>query len=387
MVFTIYYQSGIIWEMPRRQNQITPLSPEDYIQCALNLDAIIMLQATTPDVVELNCALVDDDILYDAIRISTCSYWMFKLDVLEQFSKNFRQRLYNCLPALPRVFRLYFNYQMDSATTQLKDEYDNFLTNHGTKVFDLLNNPFKMLGNNIKEQDLEVLQGKTTLREMIVGRIQKFIDTKNKDEIDFSYSLFLPEMLNPKFFQILSEAEQVVIVGNLSKYFSFLEQFVKKHVGVLRGTIAKRQELFPPKFLLKHIFGSDTYSGRLKMLAWRQMYKELDKIYSKSKISVAAKLIDDIDAVTCEIDSLMKKVKNAGYTGDQVDKWLADAEGVFESFELDCTLHNLNSADFLIPIVSHHLYYKMANGMMDFQDEDTRNMMFKTLAKTMTPNI
>ena len=373
--------------MPRRQNQITPLSPEDYIQCALNLDAIIMMQSTTPDVVELNCALVDDDILYDAIRISTCSYWMFKLDVLEQFSKNFRQRLYNCLPALPRVFRLYFNYQMDSVTTQLKDEYDNFLTNHGMKVFDLLNNPFKMLGNNIKEQDLEVLQGKTTLREMIVGRIQKFIDTKNKEEIDFSYSLFLPEMLNPKFFQILSEAEQVVIVGNLSKYFGFLEQFVKKHVGVLRSTIAKRQELFPPKFLLKHIFGSDTYSGRLKMLTWRQMYNELDKIYSKSKISVAAKLIDDIDAVTSEIDSLMKKVKNAGYTGDQVDKWLADAEGVFESFELDCTLHNLNSADFLIPIVSHHLYYKMANGMMDFQDEDTRNMMFKTIAKTMTPNI
>lgn len=376
-----------MWEMPRRQNQITTLSPGDYIQCPLNLDAIIMMQSTTPDVVELNCALVDDDILYDSIRISTCSYWMFKLDVLEQFSKNFRQRLYNCLPALPRVFRLYFNYQMDSVTTQLKDEYDNFLTNHGMKVFDLLNNPFKMLGNNIKEQDLEVLQGKRTLREMIVGRIQKFIDTKNKDEIDFSYSLFLPEMLNPKFFQILSEAEQVVIVLNLSKYFGFLEQFVKKHVGVLRGTIAKRQELFPPKFLLKHIFGSDTYSGRLKMLAWRQMYKELDKIYSKSKISVAAKLIDDIDAVTSEIDSLMKKVKNAGYTGDQVDKWLSDADGVFESFELDCTLHNLNSVDFLIPIVSHHLYYKMANGMMDFQDEDTRNMMFKTLAKTMTPNI
>ena len=373
--------------MPRRQNQITPLSPGDYIQCPLNLDAIIMMQSTTPDVVELNCALVDDDILYDAIRLSTCAYWMFKLDVLEQFSKNFRQRLYNCLPALPRVFRLYFNYQMDSATTQLKDEYDNFLTNHGMKVFDLLNNPFKMLGNNIKEQDLEVLQGKRTLREMIVGRIQKFIDTKNKDEIDFSYSLFLPEMLNPKFFQILSEAEQVVIVLNLSKYFGFLEQFVKKHVGVLRGTISKQQELFPPKFLLKHIFGSDTYSGRLKMLAWRQMYNELDKIYSKSKISVAAKLIDDIDAVTSEIDSLMKKVKNAGYTCDQVDKWLADAEGVFESFELDCTLHNLNSVDFLIPIVSHHLYYKMANGMMDFQDEDTRNTMFKTIAKTMTPNI
>lgn len=376
-----------MWEMPRRQNQITQLSPGDYIQCPLNLDAIIMLQPTTPDVVELNCALVDDDILYDAIRLSTCAYWMFKLDVLEQFSKNFRQRLYNCLPALPRVFRLYFNYQMDSVTTQLKDEYDNFLMNHDMKGFDLLNNPFKMLSNNIKEQDLEVLQGKTTLREMIVSRIQKFIDTKNKDEIDFSYSLFLPEMLNPKFFQILSEAEQVVIVGNLSKYFGFLEQFVKKHVGVLRGTIAKRRELFPPKFLLKHIFGSDTYSGRLKMLAWRQMYKELDKIYSKSKTTTGAKLIDDIDAVTSEIDSLMKKIKNAGYTADQVDKWLADADGVFESFELDCTLHNLNSVDFLIPIVSHHLYYKMANGMMDFQDEDTRNTMFKTIAKTMTPNI
>ena len=133
---------------------------------------------------------------------------------------------------------------------------------------------------------------------------------------------------------------------------------------------------------MKHIFGSDTYSGRLKMLAWRQMYKELDKIYSKSKTTTRAKLIDDIDAVTCEIDSLMKKVKNAGYTGDQVDKWLADADGVFESFELDCTLHNLNSTDFIWFMLTYKDCWKMLGSALSFQDTETRIKLYKELAET-----
>ena len=81
------------------------------------------------------------------------------------------------------------------------------------------------------------------------------------------------------------------------------------------------------------------------------------------------------------------KLAKVGVIPDQLNKWLADAEGVFESFELDCTLHNLDATDFFVLIASHNLHYKLTKGMVDFQDDDTRNRMFKTLAKTMTPNM
>ena len=371
----------------RQIRQQTPPNPRDYIQCPLDLDSLIMPQTATPDVVELNCALADDDILYDALRLSTCSYWMFKLDVLGQFSSDFRTRLYGCLPAVSRIVKSYFNYQMDSASTHLKDEYDHFLEEQGLQRFDNLNNPFKMLSNGIKECDLKVLQGQTTPRQMLIDRIQEFIDTKDKDKIDFSYSLFLPEFLNPKFFQELSEAEQVVLVLNLGKYFDFLKKMLNGKPGVFRGFPARKQELFPPKLIVKHIFESDSYSNRVKMLAWGQLYLELEKAGSRNKTFGAATILDDIDAVTTNIDSAFMKLAKVDVTPAQLDKWLVDAEGVFESFELDCTLHNLDATNFFVLIASHPLHHKMTKGMVDFQDDDTRNRMFKVIAKTMTPNM
>ena len=364
-----------------------PPNPRDYIQCPLDLDAIIMPQTTTPDVVELNCALADDDILYDAIRLSTCSYWMFKLDVLEQFSSEFRIRLYGCLPAVSRIVNSYFNYQMDSTNGQLKEEYNRFLEEQGLQGFDNLNNPFKMLSNGIKECDLKVLQGQTTPRQMLIDRIKEFIDTKDKDKIDFSHSLFLPEFLNPKFFQELTDAEQVVLVLNLGKYFDFLKKMVNGKRGVFRGFPTRKLELFPPKNLVKHIFESDSYSNRVKMLAWGQLYLELEKAGSRNKTFGAAAILVDIDATTTNIDSSFMKLANAGVTPAQLDKWLADAEGVFESFELDCTLHNLDATDFFVLVASHPQHHKLVKGMVDFQDDDTRNRMFKVIAKTMTPNM
>lgn len=368
--------------MAKKGQRQKPPNPRDYIQCPLDLDAIIMPQTTTPDVVELNCALVDDDILFDAVRLSTCAYWLFKLDVLEQFSSDFRQRLYNCLPALPRVTRLYFNYQMDGGSTQLQDEYDNFLTEHGMQGFDLLNNPLTMLGNNIKDQDMLVLQRKITLRQMIVGRIQKFMDTKDKDQIDFSYSLFLPEMLNPKFFQELSEAEHIVMVGNLSKYFEFLSKFTKMGVG-LRGTWKPGRELNPPQLLIKHILADERgiYTNRVKMMAWNQLCNEQDKLAATGG---TYKLFNQekIDRIWNEN---YEKLDKKGLSTLLVDDWLKSADGVFESFELDCTLHNVDATDFLIDIMTDREFCKMARGLMEFQDSDTRNKLFKVVADAMTP--
>lgn len=367
--------------MPRRQSQITPPNPKDYIQCPLNLDAIIMAPTTTPDVVELNCALADSDILFDAIRLSTCAYWMFKLDILEQFSADFRLRLYSCLPALARVTRLYFNYQMDSGTTQLKEEYGRFLLESGLQGGGVLNNPLTMLGNDIKEQDMMVLQRKTTLRQMLLGRIKEFLSTKDRGKIDFSYSLFLPEMLNPKFFQELSEAEHIVLVGNLSKYFGFLAKFTKMGVG-LRGTWKPRNELNPPQLLIKHILADERgiYTNRVKMMAWNQLCDEQDRLASTGG---TYKMFHD-KKIESNWNELYEKLDKKGLSTLMVDEWLRSAEGVFESFELDCTLHNVDATDFLIEIMTDKEYCKLARDLMDFQDSDTRNRLFKVVADAMT---
>lgn len=361
-----------------------PPNPNDYIQCPLNLDGIIMAPTTTPDVVELNCTL-GDDLLFDAIRLCTCSYWLFKLDVLVQFSKEFRTRLYSCLPALPRIIRLYFNYQIENSSQgELLDEYQRFLleTGYSDGNGGNLNNPLTMLGNNIKEFDLQILNGKLTPRQMLLNRIQTFLQTKNKDAIDFSYSLFLPELLNPKFFQELSEAEHIVLVGNLSKYFEFLSKFYKMGFG-LWGTWKPGRELNPPQLLIKHILADEReiYTNRVKMMAWNQLCNEQDKLASSGgiyKLFSAEKIEQDWN-------ENFKKLDKMGLSTLCVEEWAKAAEGVFESFELDCTLHNVDATDYLLQLMTDREFCKMARGLMEFQDSDTRNGLFKVVANAMTP--
>ena len=366
--------------MPRRQSQIAPPNPKDYIQCPLDLDAIIMPQTTTPNVVELNCALADDNILFDAIRLSTCAYWMFKLDILEQFSADFRLRLYSCLPALARVTRLYFNYQMDYGTTQLKEEYGRFLLESGLQGGGVLNNPLTMLGNDIKDQDILVLQRKITLRQMLLGRIKEFLTTKDKSKIDFSYSLFLPEILNPKFFQELSEAEHIVIVGNLSKYFEFLAKFYKMGIG-LRGTWKPGNELNPPQLLIKHILADEKgiYTNRVKMMAWNQLCNEQDKLAA----SGGTYKLFSAEKISKSWNENFEKLDKKELAPMCIEEWMKAAEGVFESFELDCTLHNVDATDYLLQMMTDREFCKMARGLMEFQDSDTRNRLFKVVADAM----
>lgn len=368
--------------MPRKKN-IAPPNPKDYIQCPLNLDDLIMSPAITPEVMELNCSLADDNILYDAIRLSLCAYWMFKIDVLEQFSAKFRLRLYGCISALDRTTRMYFNYQMDSATTQLKEEYDRFLLETGTFGGDPLNNPLNMLGNNMKESDLMVLQKKMSLRQMLLGRIQEFLTTKDKNKIDFSYSLFLIELLNPRFFQELSEAEHIVLVGNLSKYFGFLSKFSKMGIG-LRGTWKPGHELNSPQLLIKHILADEkgTYTNRVKIMAWNQLCNEQDRLLSSG--GRIGKLFNK-GKIEHDWNELLEKLEKKELSTLMVYEWLKTSEGVFESFELDCTLHNVDATEFLLQIMTDRDHYKMARGLMDFQDTEVRNKLFKMVADAMTP--
>lgn len=375
--------------MPEKGHMLQPPNPKDYINCPLDLDALIMAPNTTPDVVELNCALADDNILFDAIRLSTCAYWMFKLDVLEQFSNDFKLRLYNCLPALARTTRMYFNYQIENspAHKELNAEYKRFLLETGLVGCELypLQNPLAMLSNNMREADQRILNGQMTPRQMLLDQIQQFLKMKDKGKIDFSYSLFLPEFLNPKFFQELTEAEQIVLVGNIAKYFDYLAKF-HNNGPRLFGSIKSRNELFPPQALVKHILldEGDTYTHRVKTMAWNALCSELEKSCVNG---TSGKMFLDSEVIRNNIEEVDAKLKKKGLSFVDIGNWLNSSENVFEAFELDCTLHNVDATDFLLHLLTfhHRPKYNMVRGLMDFQDTETKNKLFKVVGKAMTP--
>jgi hypothetical protein len=241
-------------------------------------------------------------------------------------------------------------------------------------------NPMNMLSNNLKELDKKILDGDLQLRRMLLDKIKMFLSSGNKEEVDFSHSLFLPELLSPKFFKELSEAEHIVILGNLDKYFRFVEKFNK--TGFSRGTFSPNHELNPPQNLIKHILSGEVeYTNRVKMIAWKKLFEEIDNLYCKFTTKTGVFKILSVDAVNEIGKELLKnKLAPKDITFETIGNWLGGAEGVFEAFELDCTLHNLDASDFFIPIVCSKDCYKMADGLVNFQDDETRNRLFKQLS-------
>ena len=366
--------------------------PEDYIQCPVDLDALVMSPACTPEYIEENLG-VSDDIMWDAIRLSTCQYWLLKIDVLEGFSFAFRRRIYRCLPAFSRMNRKYFAIRMSlSRNNDLKDELDRWVQDNGP-IDDGNNliNPMNMLSNNLKEHDLMVIEGRMTLSEFIVLHAREFIDTGDKNKIDFSCSLFLPEILNPKFFSGTTEAEKLVVLGNMDRYFKFVEKFNKTGVG-LRGSYQPKHELNDPQNLLKHVLSGD-YADRTKMIAWKQLYSEMERLVSRPPSSTITspsmppmlfKVFNE-SAILASNKGLLNLIKAKGYEVKDLVAWLVDADGVFEAFELACTLHNLDASDFfeLITTSIDDKVFKMAPGLVAFQDSETRDRLFRRLADKM----
>ena len=355
------------------------------IQCPVDLDSLIMSTDCTPQFIEDNLN-VADDIFWDAIGTSTLSSWLLKLDVMVQFSKELRRKIFWALPNFNRISRVYFFIQLmntdkyKNITDELHDwECENPMDSQRDSNINMIN-PMNMLSNNMKEWDKKILNGELTLRRFLLDRIKAFLDTGNKDEVDFSHSLFLPELLSPKFFKDLSEAEHIVILGNMDKYFRYVEKFNK--TGLTRGTYSPGHEVNPPQVLVKHILSGDfPYTNRVKMIAWKKIFSEIDTLYNAFTTKTGAFKIISVDCSRKILAEVKEKAKDVSHV--DIEKWLVESEGVFESFELDCTLHNLDASNFFIPIICSRDFYKIAEGLITFQDDATRDRLFKQLSEVM----
>ena len=366
--------------MLSRRKIKTGMVGHSIVECPVDLDALIMSENCSPGWIELNLN-VSEDILYDAIRCSMFGNWLLDIDFISGFSHGFRKRLFRNMDAFDQMSKMYFLIKAATLDDKsLSNEIECVYLDEGASCMNVekLFNPMTMLGNSMKEYDNEMLKGNITMRQVLLKCIQKFLATGNKDDVDFSYSVYLPLFLNPRFFSTLSEAEHVSILGNLDRYFAFIAKFEK---SIMFGRVKRSGEINPALCLVKHILsGEFPYSNRVKMSAWKQLHKETlarQKGFSAIGLFDVPKSVEVVRRIEGEV------ILKSGHTLDEVNDWIQKSEGLFESFELDCTLRNLDATDFFLYL----LWQKpeMANGLVDFQDDATRNRLFRQLSGVIVP--
>lgn len=361
-----------------KRKQIRHSSP--IVSCQLDIDALLMSEQCTPEFIEENLD-VDDAILYDAILYAINQSWLLKLDVLKRFSKKFRTKLFNNFNAFGNITISYFGWQVNEyEDSEFKTECLMNLCQMNMANQSILKNPVSMLGNDIANYDRSILNGKNlTLRNFIINRIHEFLDSNNKKTVDFSYSIFLTEMLSPKFFITLSEAEQLVIINNLDSYFKTMEALSRP---TLFGHM-KKQELNPPQALLKYILNdtTDTFSERVKLLAWKQLGIELKRVSSKS---LTMNDMFDQYAIYQRIEpDIVNAIAKFNVCVNDLNQWLVNANGLFESFEFDCNMHGIFSRDLIPILLISSLNIPIFIGMIPFYTDDDRKAVFKTTSSLM----
>lgn len=364
------------------------------LECPLDLDGLIMSPSGgIPDFLDVNLN-VSDDILSNAISLSAYAGWLLTLDVFRRLSLNARTSLLQNLNFFSPIVVVCFLAQVNSlpASDPLRIEVEKFLEANPTimnKNALGLYNPLTRLNNPTRAMDLSILNGETFLRRAFFEQIEKFVKSRDMSDIDFSSSVFLPEILHPRFFMELSEGERHVVLCMYEKYFPAVANF-SNWGWISSSTMPRGRKVNPPQALLKWVMMSDECSIQTKMLAYRQFLKEIGRMKMKSSSGPG----DSKEYIICRILDSGKMMNLYNRQTDELSKkeisttslmeWLNNSEGLFESFELDCTLHNLDATMFWPILMINYPDIHMAEGMMDFQDDDAKVVLMKEIGDAMT---
>lgn len=359
------------------------------IQCYIELDDLIMSRDCSPRFLEENLG-VPDDVLYDAISYSTCANWLLKLDYLKEFSPEFRRRLYKCITAFSIIHRVYFLLQLhESGYTNLLMEYEDVNPPSQFEQNIQLYNPMKNLTNRWREKECKLLDGSLDLHEMIKSSIRDFMRCGDKELIDFSYSLFMPEILSPKFFMDAEDCERFTILGMYDKYSETIKSLaLKRFANPLSSGIIIKRELNPLIALVKHILlNPEMYCEKMRMLALRNLFSGfVTRIRRSSQRYDTPSVLLPIDdeKLKMKLEKCSKYAEEHGYSYSDIRKWINDSEGAFEPFELDCTTHGLKSEEFIWLLIENNAW-SIVDSLLLFQDDEVRNKLIVEIADFLTP--
>ena len=374
--------------MSRKSRQIQHANP--VIECPLDLDGLILSSCGgMPDFLNANLN-VSEDILFDAISMSAYAGWLLNLEVFGRLSLDVRTSLLRVLNVFSSFEQTCFLVKATSlpGSSSIRLEVERFLErNPSTFSRDALGlfNPLSRLNNPTRSIDLSILSGETFLRKAFYEQVEKFVKSKDKSDIDFSSSVFLPEILNPRFSMMLDEGERLVVLGMCGKYFETVSSFARGTWGMSSMCSARSRKTNLPQALLKWVLTSDDCTLRTKLMAYRQVLKEIERMRSKSGIlnHVIIGQVLDVGKTQELYNREQNELNKKEISTTSLMEWMNSSEGLFESFELDCTLHNLDATMFW-PEILHYPDTHMAEGMMDFQDDDIKLRLLKEIGDSMT---
>ena len=95
-----------------------------------------------------------------------------------------------------------------------------------------------------------------------------------------------------------------------------------------------------------------------------------------------------IDLLHERVNEIISKILSPrGYDENMITNMLTEAEGVFDTFEIECTLKNLDSKDFLCYMLygsesmwsKNSNWFMMSDGLIEFQDDDVQDELFKEI--------
>lgn len=375
--------------MRRKSRSTTRSASVQFIECPLDLDSLILSpDGGNAEFLDSNLN-VSEEILENAISLSAYAGWLLNHDVFSRLSFGVRASILRSLHAFSPIVAVCFLVRATSlaAHDPVRQEVEKHLDRNPSAIGrDALGlfNPLSRLNNPSRELDLSILRGQTSLVQTMRGQVEKFVQTKDKSDIDFSGSVFLPDILNPRFFMGLDEGERLVVMGMCWKYFSTCSTFMVGNwsaMGSWPRMAGRRVNIV--QALLKWTMMSDMCSMRVKMMAYGQLLKEIVRIRGKGSMMSDATKVLDREKMRGLMAREQKELNDKEVSPDALVSWLNNPEGLFESFELDCTLHSLDATHFWLEVLIQPNIH-LAEGMMEFQDEDTRAKLLLEIGDAMT---
>lgn len=360
-------------------------SKADWDGQQVDLDQILLSDDLTPGLVSAafpsSHVPPGDPALFHSILDSTLSPWLLGLDFLRGFPEAFRSRVLDCLPAFPAVVVERFAAKVQNSPDRDLAEALNRAGN--ASGLTELTNPLGMLGNPRRGRDLDILAGRRTLAKDLLDCVEGYLADGDRRHVDFSRSLFLPELLCPVMFRTLSEGLQLVL---LSGFGDDMRSLTRPKLA-LGGVSRTGSQLNLPRVLARWAMSSGSgCSPVVRSFAWRQLDRwvraEIDR-GAKPRSRKAARrsppgptpLDQNFDPTRVSLMDmdLGISLRKRGWDLSTPRDWMDRAEGLFESFEMDCSLHGLQAVEFLPEMLFRVDYYPMLGPMLDFQSPSERS--------------